>query len=61
MIFPLKVEIAGGATGWARRSAANLLRAEFLGDLKREGYACEMLILPNRIQQLAFFAVFCVA
>jgi PAS domain S-box-containing protein len=34
---------------------------EFLADLKREGYTCEMLILPNQIQRLALFAVFYVA
>jgi hypothetical protein len=34
---------------------------KFLADQKREGYTCEMAILPNRIQRLAFFAVFCVA
>jgi hypothetical protein len=35
---------------------------EFLADLKRgEGYTCEMLIVLNQMQRLAFFAVFYVA
>ena len=34
---------------------------EFLADLKREGYTCDLLILLNRMRRLAFFAVFCVA
>jgi hypothetical protein len=33
---------------------------EFLAELKREGYTCDMLILSNRIQRLTFFAVFSV-
>jgi PAS domain S-box-containing protein len=32
---------------------------EFLADLKREGYTCKMLNLPNRIQRLALFVLFC--
>jgi hypothetical protein len=53
------VEIAGGVTG--SQGAVLCGEQEFLADLKREGYTCEMLILPNRIRRLAFFAVFCVA
>jgi PAS domain S-box-containing protein len=33
----------------------------FLADLEREGYACTMLIPPNRIRRLAVFVLFCVA
>jgi hypothetical protein len=47
---PTQVEIAGGATGSQGAVLQICGEQEFLADLKREGYACEMLILPNRIQ-----------
>jgi hypothetical protein len=55
------VEIAGDVTGSQGAVLPICGEQQFLVDLKREGYTCEMLILPNRIRRLAFFAVFCVA
>jgi hypothetical protein len=55
------VEIAGGATGSQGVVLPICGEQKFLADLKREGYTCEMPILPNRIRRLPFFAVFCVA
>jgi len=61
MILTAEVGIAGDATGSQGAGLPICGEQEFLAELKREGYTCEMLILPNRIQRLAFFAMFCVA
>jgi hypothetical protein len=58
------VHVSGDCRRCNRLEAAVLpicAEQEFLAELKREGYTCDMLILSNRIQRLTFFGVFCVA